>query len=265
MFNYPVFLNLKNSSCLVVGAGAVGRRKALELLRAGAGQVVLVAPSPPDEEDELAFFPAFKRVVRAFDRQDLNGHLLVFAATNNAELNLKIAELCAGIPCACNVAGSSKAGALTAEEGLSEDVLELAQGQSGSFILPARATCAKAGDDEPALQVAICSQGQSPALVKRIAADLNALLPQAYGEHLNFMARLRPVILALNLSSQQNKQIFNFFAQKKLFNLASNSKEDWSAQTYLPRNKTELALALALVLPTFYPEQIEEMSNKFFM
>src|SRR5438105_747054 len=51
---FPIFLNVKDRLCLVVGGGSVGRRKARALLKAGA-QVRLVALEPrPQEETSLA-------------------------------------------------------------------------------------------------------------------------------------------------------------------------------------------------------------------
>jgi precorrin-2 dehydrogenase / sirohydrochlorin ferrochelatase len=86
MADYPVALNLAGRLCVVVGAGSVGRRKATGLLEAGA-RVRLVDPRL-QADDGLA---TIEQIRRAFEPKDLQGAFLVFAATDDAQLNRKVA------------------------------------------------------------------------------------------------------------------------------------------------------------------------------
>jgi siroheme synthase-like protein len=70
MTGLPVTLNLDGVPCLVVGAGAVGARKAASLRAAGA-EVTVVAPERN----------------RPFRSGDSAGHRLVVAATNDLTVN----------------------------------------------------------------------------------------------------------------------------------------------------------------------------------
>jgi siroheme synthase-like protein len=70
MAGLPVTLNLDGVPCLVVGAGAVGARKAASLRAAGA-EVTVVAPERN----------------RVFRSGDSAGHRLVVAATNDPAVN----------------------------------------------------------------------------------------------------------------------------------------------------------------------------------
>jgi siroheme synthase-like protein len=70
MAGLPVTLNLDDVPCLVVGAGAVGARKA-DSLRAAGARVTVVAPEHN----------------RAFRRGDSAGHRLVVAATGDTSVN----------------------------------------------------------------------------------------------------------------------------------------------------------------------------------
>ena len=86
MRTYPIMLDVRGRLCVVVGAGRVGLRKAEGLLAAGA-KVRLVAPHPPPGP-----LPAEVEVrPRSYEPGDLDGSLLVFACTNDAGLNARVA------------------------------------------------------------------------------------------------------------------------------------------------------------------------------
>lgn len=94
---YPINLNLKNKNVLIVGAGKVALRKFKRLLQTGA-QIKIVAP---EFKQEFAFYlnqesEQYICLERKFKEKDLIGQFLVFAATNNPELNQKIAFLARG-------------------------------------------------------------------------------------------------------------------------------------------------------------------------
>jgi precorrin-2 dehydrogenase/sirohydrochlorin ferrochelatase len=83
---YPIMLDLTDRPVVVVGGGAVGLRKVRSLRNAGA-RVTLVAPRI-DAEADLAGVS----VVREAYRPDvLAGVALVFACTDDPELNARIA------------------------------------------------------------------------------------------------------------------------------------------------------------------------------
>ena len=198
MFNYPIFLNLTNKACLVVGAGPVGCRKALGLLVSGASQVKMVAPSHPSElELNLQKFAAFMRLEREFEEADLNDCALVFAATSNPQLNEHIATLCEQKNCLCNVASS----------------LEKSQ-----FIVPALSK-------QNQISVAVSTNGISPTLAQEIRNSLaNSILPQ-YQTKVKILAKVRPLILKLGLPSKINKNILETVATAPIDLLLGN-KED---------------------------------------
>ena len=76
--HFPLFLELADKPCLVVGGGAVALRKAGALAECGA-RVVQVAP-------EICG--------RGFADGDIEGMTLVVAATDDPEVNRRVAELC---------------------------------------------------------------------------------------------------------------------------------------------------------------------------
>lgn len=96
MSYFPMFIQLKGESCLVVGGGAVALRK-VEVLQDFGAAVLVTAP---------AILPEIKsrNGVRwregCFDPRDLKGQRLVVAATDCKEENHRISLLCRerGIP-----------------------------------------------------------------------------------------------------------------------------------------------------------------------
>ena len=51
-YAFPVFLNLNNRPCLIVGGGVIAVRKATDLIDAGAN-VTVIAEAPIDEIEKL--------------------------------------------------------------------------------------------------------------------------------------------------------------------------------------------------------------------
>jgi siroheme synthase-like protein len=143
MVYYPVFLNLRGRSVLVAGAGKVALRKVRGLIEAGA-EVTVVSPRAEPDFESLPI--AWKK--RRFRRSDVTGKALVFAATNDREVNRFVAEAAAaeGIP--VNVADAPA---------------------ECSFLVPARI---RHGD----LQVAISTSGRSPRLAVALRKKIEAVL-----------------------------------------------------------------------------------------
>ncbi|PUU93207.1 bifunctional precorrin-2 dehydrogenase/sirohydrochlorin ferrochelatase [Halanaerobium sp.] len=94
---YPINLNLKDKNVLIVGAGKVALRKFKRLLQTRA-QIKIISP-----EFNWEFLPYLNQesekyifLKRKFKDEDLIGQFLVFATTDNSELNQRIAFLARG-------------------------------------------------------------------------------------------------------------------------------------------------------------------------
>lgn len=159
---YPVYLDLQGKCCVVVGGGLVGERKVRGLLDAQA-QVVVIAP---EITDGLGAWVAQKQIVwqnRPFVSDDLTGCFLVIAATNNAQVNGSVVALAQekGILC-CGADADSR----------------------GDFVVPA---VVRRGD----LQLAISTDGASPAYAKMVREDLEQLFGEEHALYLDFLKKLR--------------------------------------------------------------------------
>ena len=97
----PVFLDIRNRNCVVVGGGEVAARKVALLLRAGA-HVTLVAPRLCEEldtgyqsrsgTDQETISRGKNTMCETFLSAHLADAALVIAATDDAEVNRKVSE-----------------------------------------------------------------------------------------------------------------------------------------------------------------------------
>lgn len=88
---YPLFVNITEKQCLVVGGGEVARRKIEALLEVGA-RVRVVSPQCCKALLSLEERGSIEIEHRPYQSNDLIGAILVFAATNNREVNAEIAR-----------------------------------------------------------------------------------------------------------------------------------------------------------------------------
>ena len=96
---FPMFVDLSETAVLVVGAGKIAARRVRTLLDF-AGGVTVVAPRVSGELEELAARGAVTLRRRPYQEGDLEGAGLVLAASDDPELNARIAAACRarGVP-----------------------------------------------------------------------------------------------------------------------------------------------------------------------
>jgi glutamyl-tRNA reductase len=99
---FPVNLFLNDRPCLVVGGGKVALRKIQLLLDAGA-KVAVVSPEVCAELKSLIEQQRVTHTVRRFEDSDIEGVLLVYAATNSRGVNRQVLDGCRkrNILCCC--------------------------------------------------------------------------------------------------------------------------------------------------------------------
>lgn len=189
---YPIFVNLEGKDCLVVGAGAVGRRKIAALLDCGPRSLLVVDTRPPDADMAgLLVNPAVRYETRTFADADVEGRFIVIASTDNEELNWRVSTLCRERGILCNIVD---------------------QPEKCSFIVPATIT---RGD----LVLAISTSGASPALAKKIRRDLEEVFGSHYGSFLLLMARVRRLVLAQGRPTEENTRLFKAIIESAALDL----------------------------------------------
>lgn len=168
---YPIFIPLAKMPCLVAGLGKVGRRKLASLLDCGPESVLVLEKRSLEEMDgeaaRLLGYPGVKFENRNFREEDLKCRPLVFAATNDAGENSRIARLCADAGVFCDCASNP--------------------GASSFFS----AALARSGG----LCAAISTGGQSPLLAGKWRRELEKWL-ESKAETAWLLGKLRPLITA---------------------------------------------------------------------
>src|SRR6201991_2156168 len=148
---YIACLRLKGRRCLVVGGGEVGLEKVEGLLACDA-DVTLVAPEAVPELRALADEGSIAWERREYRAGDLEGCLIAIAATADTDVNIGVYEDAERRAMLVNVV----------------DVPPLC-----NFILPA---IVRTGP----LAIAISTAGASPALAKRMKAEVSGLFGEDY-------------------------------------------------------------------------------------
>jgi siroheme synthase-like protein len=102
----PVCLLLGGKPCLVVGGGTIATRKVQHLLEAEA-QVTVVSPTLSGELQSLLQAGKLRHLARPFAAADVQGQCLVFAATDNADVNRQVLDNCHQQRILCGAADSN--------------------------------------------------------------------------------------------------------------------------------------------------------------
>jgi len=148
----PIFMDLRDRRCLIVGGGEVAARKTDLLLEAGAA-VQAVAPALGDGMQALADAGRIAYRNGTFQESDLDGAQLVIAASDDRAANARVAALADGRGVPVNVV----------------DDPDLCR-----FIMPAIV------DRSPVL-AAVSTGGTSPVLARLMRGRLEALIPAEFG------------------------------------------------------------------------------------
>jgi precorrin-2 dehydrogenase/sirohydrochlorin ferrochelatase len=195
---YPIFLDVKQRRCLVVGGGAVGVRKAMTLLDCGAS-VTVVGSRIDSKLIELAESESITIEERLFKFSDLKDKFLVIGATDDQELNRQIHAESERLGILCNIADRPEA---------------------CNFILP---SIVKKGD----LVIAISTSGKSPAFAKKLRKDFEMQLGDEYEAFLELMGAIRKKLLAENHKPEAHKPLFEQLISRGLVEMIKDgSKED---------------------------------------
>jgi precorrin-2 dehydrogenase / sirohydrochlorin ferrochelatase len=182
---FPMFLKLAGRSCLVVGAGAVGEPKIESLLSAGAA-VRVIAPWVSAAVAEWAQAGAIAWEAREFDPSDLEGVFLVIAATSSRQVNEAIFLQARQRNILCNVVDDP---------------------ERCDFYYPA---VVRRGD----LQLAISTNGHSPALAQRIRRELEIQFGPQYGEWLEELGKIRRDLFASGMDPDERRRLLHELARQ---------------------------------------------------
>jgi precorrin-2 dehydrogenase/sirohydrochlorin ferrochelatase len=171
-------LDVTDRTAVIIGGGAVAARKARGLLEAGA-RVRCVSPVfSPD-------IPAnVERVQEGYDPRHLEGAFIVFAATDNPQVNNAVAS-------------DARARKLLVSRA------DVDEGVPGDFVVPASH---RAGN------VLMSVAAASPALSAMIRDKLAQKFDVRWQQLADLMTELRPAIIRSGLEIERRRQIFRDLA-----------------------------------------------------
>lgn len=175
---YPVFLDIKNRPCLVVGGGPVAERKVLGLLSAGA-LVTVVSPRLTKNLDGLAKKGRIEHQKGRFTPTVLKGFFLVIAATDSKSVNAAV---------------------WTEAENLGIPVNVVDDPAHCSFIMPSVV-------DRGALTIAISTSGKSPFLARRLREELEKIIGTEYETLVEILGAVRKKLLKTGLNRDKKESI----------------------------------------------------------
>ena len=194
---FPIFLDLKNRLCLLVGGGDIATRKGRLLSKAGA-RLRVVAPEISSELRELVAQNNGELHERKYQDSDLNDCVIAIAATDIESLNEQISNDAKARNLPVNVVDSP---ALC------------------TYITPAII-------DRSPLVIAISSGGESPVLARLIRAKLETLIPTSYGRLAQIASSWRDRVKARFDDGDSRRRFWEKILQGPAAELALNGQEE---------------------------------------
>ena len=205
--NYlPIFIDIKQQPCLVVGGGDIAYRKINLLLKADAA-VTCVSKECCDGIVQLVQSNKITHIEKAFEATDINSQILIVSATDDSTLNAHVSELAKSANIPVNVVDSP---ALC------------------SFVMPSIV-------DRSPIVIAISSAGKAPVLARLIRAKLESTIPHAYGKLAELAGNFRDQVKAKfnNIEDRRyfwEKTFSGIVAEKVFSGKVDEAKADLQAQ-----------------------------------
>jgi siroheme synthase-like protein len=187
---YPMFADLAGRECVVVGGGAVAERKVVTLLRYGA-RITLVSPIATRKLLRATRAGRIRYRARHFRATDLRGAWLVFAATDDKQINELVHRM-------------------AERERIFANVVD--QTPLCSFIAP---SLFRRGP----LTIAVSTSGTSPTIAKQLRKELERTVGRSYVPMLRLLASLRSVAKRSLPCSDDRKRYFDALIGGRVFNL----------------------------------------------
>lgn len=176
MSYFPMFIDLKENPCLIIGGGKAAERK-VQVLKDFGARITVVFPVI---SDRILRIEDICCVCREFYETDLEGMTLVVAAADDKEQNHRIAEMC------------KRRGILVNAVDQMEDC---------SFIFPAYL---KQGE----VVAAFSSGGQSPVLTQYLKRETAPFMSPMLGELAEYLGSLREMVKHTVKTENLRKQFY---------------------------------------------------------
>ena len=174
----PIFFNIKNRLCVVIGGGDVAMRKVSMLLKASAA-ITLYSPDICHELQDLVNAKKITYKAEKFEENQLQGACMVIATTDDEAVNVAVSLAAKAQNIPVNVV----------------DAPDLCTFTMGSII------------DRSPVVIAISSEGNAPVLARYIRAKIETMLPATYGRIADIAGEFRDAVKA-KFATTQARRIF---------------------------------------------------------
>lgn len=175
---YPLFLDIADKLCVVLGGGKVAERKVSMLLKYKA-RVKLISPEVIKNLSRRAESGKIELIEREYRDGDLDGAALVFAATDRKEINLKIRREADRKSLPINVV----------------DDPTLCE-----FIVPSIV-------QKGPITIAISTSGTLPLLSKKLKQEINNYLTEDYIKYADMIGKFRKTLIETVKDRKRRKEI----------------------------------------------------------
>ena len=152
MDHLPIFINIRQRPCLVIGGGDIALRKINLLIKAQA-KVDCLSPLFCEGIINLCKNGNVNLIDKSFEPDDIKDYAIIIASTDDSSVNSLISQLAKQAKIPVNVVDSP---------------------ELSSFIMPSIV------DRSPVI-IAVSSAGKAPVLARLIRAKLETVIPSAYG------------------------------------------------------------------------------------
>lgn len=185
---FPIFVKLEGRLVVVVGGGTLAEQKIPGVLGAGA-RVRLISPAITPQIAEWVRFGKIDWLPKRFEPQDLEGACLVVAATSQPRVNGAVFQAAEQREMLCNAV----------------DDIEHCHFYYGAVV--------QRGD----LQIAISTNGKSPALAQRLRKELEEQFGPEYDVWLQWLGAARESLRASGPTSEATRKLLHGLASRPMF------------------------------------------------
>lgn len=209
---FPVFLDAKNISAMVVGGGEVATRK-IELLLKSTTNITVVSKTVCDSVNRLINLHNLTWLQHNYEAGHLTNINLVIAATNDLAVNKAIYLEATPLNILTNVV----------------DQPELC-----TYITPAII-------DRSPMIVALSSSGSSPILIRMLREQIEKMLPQAYGRLADFSYKFRDHVKARVKGIRNRRSFWENILRGPIGQAVLDGKQQQAEQQLIASIKQEIA------------------------
>lgn len=196
---YPVHICLQDKIVTIIGGGKIAQRKIALLLKTNA-TIIIISPSITQTIEDWVKKNKVEWRKKMFEPSDIIGSHLVFALTNNAEVNKGVLD------------------ATT-----SHQWVNIATDRNKStFHVPAQI-------QQGPLSITVSTAGISPTISKNLVKQIKQTIPDNVIEHLQFLKRWRETIQQTIHHDEARHHLLRYLASDELLTAANREEKAHAA------------------------------------